>query len=414
VEEQPQAPVMQTFSRQHTSGEVFEAQNIEMAHDMCPVLGAMSVEEAGLLLELEAIGMQQMAENPNIEHVETAIAPDTQQAPNNSSDDLMREALFANMHYNFLFDEEAPKVVNPVKAGVTEEPATEAVLKKSPRLTVVQEAKPEITSARALEPIAKVISTAATLPGTIETISRTLKPEPELASIRILKTPESIKAQEELSGYNFIEPDDVILPKTKVEQKIIGPDEGEELPLTEVGAVLDETEVPEFIPAETQAVISLPELPSTVKELEDAITLVSEALELTETDVSKRVYQIVEEIIALPAKLETGSDGAASVIEERLEELFIELFVAADIEYTPELITSFIKLTQAHYLEELLETAKDSDSQALPDEVGTREFLQRLQHSLSNMKQAVIHLYEIGKSALLLYGLDRTALVLNA
>jgi hypothetical protein len=158
--------------------------------------------------------------------------------------------------------------------------------------------------------------------------------------------------------------------------------------------------------------IAIPELPAPVVEIEYTIeqlvvVIEKDKAEAIEADGSGEVEAILEQIIALPTQFEAvaESDRDGAVPEEKLEALFVELFEKANISHSPELIESFVKLTQAHYLGDLLGMAAriHTETQDLPDEIGTREFLQKLQHGLSAMKQAVINFYKIGKSILRIY-----------
>lgn len=500
---------IQTFSRQHAGGEVFEAQNIEMAHSLCPVLGKMSIEEAGLLLELGAMGKEQMAAKPDqsektarkpvIERVETKAKPDKQPPTQDSHSKIVEEAASSNkqarpvlkaeeqsnavvepkdnerskniisdtlagdIHNSFLTQPEASRPENLVTDEAHTEPGMSAVHKEIPHAKVVSQAEPIYPSpgaedafvvARKVEEnrrrAEEAIKTAVTLPetreATIQTIGPELasdlaidkmdfinlyetvgeenmgdtlaetvlpslegllyetiekQPEPELNLVNLPETAEAHEERARLEDDNLLGEGEVILLMAELEQGKAAWGNGIQADRVGFSAAGHA--------AESQAVISVPELPTPVGEIEATITQLAEALELTHPGEPTEAYQILEEIIALPASLETAAAEPAVMVEERLEELFIELFEETAIEYTPELIVSFIKLTQAHYLEELLETAKEEEAQGLPDEIGTREFLQKLKHGLSNMKQTAIHFYEIGKSVLRLYGLGSVA-----
>jgi len=211
-------------------------------------------------------------------------------------------------------------------------------------------------------------------------------------------TPQEVK--EIMASHDLIEEGGVDSTVADYEQDKVTP--------IELSVDKQQAEPVRLISAELGDVMYIPELPAPIDEIETAFLQLSESLISVEPEKSQAVYQILEQIIELPASLKTATYESTVKLEEKLEELFIELFDAVDIAWTPELIKSFIKLTQSHYLEELLEPPKEAEMQGLPDEIGTREFLQKLQHGLSSMKQAAVYLYEIGKSALRLYGLSRS------
>jgi hypothetical protein len=57
------------FEHKHGNGEV-RAGTVEQARRQCPALGKLSVEQAGLLLKLQAIGKQKMSEKKTAEQDE--------------------------------------------------------------------------------------------------------------------------------------------------------------------------------------------------------------------------------------------------------------------------------------------------------------------------------------------------------
>jgi hypothetical protein len=159
-------------------------------------------------------------------------------------------------------------------------------------------------------------------------------------------------------------------------------------------------------PVIEQEPVAMPELAAPIEEVEVVVSQLVEILESAEPELSEVVTEIIAEIMALPAQIELADDTANEVIEQKLQELFIELFDEAAVEYTPQLVASFVALTKAHYMEVLLDTAKAKTDQtdAVLTDMGTREFLQKLQRGLTAIKQAALHFYELGRSALQLYG----------
>lgn len=154
-----------------------------------------------------------------------------------------------------------------------------------------------------------------------------------------------------------------------------------------------------------RAALAVPELPAPVRQIEDAMVKLVGIIESDEAGGPGEIDVILEKVIAMSPKLESATGEETEVLEATLEELYVDLFEAAGIDCSPELVTSFVRLTRSQYLEELTKKHKTSDeeSQIMPDEIGTREFLQKLQHGLIAMKHAVINFYEIGKSIVRLY-----------
>ncbi|HTE57198.1 MAG TPA: hypothetical protein VK694_00485 [Verrucomicrobiae bacterium] len=51
------------FTHQHGNGEIYRAESVEAARELCRALADMTLEEAGILLELQAIGNEKLAED---------------------------------------------------------------------------------------------------------------------------------------------------------------------------------------------------------------------------------------------------------------------------------------------------------------------------------------------------------------
>lgn len=447
--EQQQAEAIQIFSRQHASGEVFEARDIEIARGMCPVLGRMSVEEAGLLLELEAMGKEQMTSKTKqpqkaaTEGVTTIAQFDNKQVTKSINSKIVRayvpsdgyaqqtskiekqpdvllklydadrsentifEAEVVGIKYDFFVKKVASK---PENSETDQDPKKTTLQKEIPSPTIVKQADPARPS-----PVEEATGTVLVIPGTVEVATQIIDPEPEL---HLVNLPELAEVTEDLVGsrdYDVIQEEDVIWLGAGLEGGESDVSESTEAELSESTA-LDhpETAVLRIAPVEFQFVVSVPELPAPVEEIETVMAQLVEALGIAQPEESTGPYQILKEITALPASLETTSSGATEGVEERLEKLFTKLFKEMDIEYTPQLIRSFVKLTQAHYLEEMLETVKEVDTKALPDETGTREFLQKLKQGLNTMKRASVQFYEIGKSVLQLYNVNQSMSSMSA
>jgi hypothetical protein len=142
---------------------------------------------------------------------------------------------------------------------------------------------------------------------------------------------------------------------------------------------------------------------STVESIEATLVELAEVLEVSEPETAAAVKLILDKIIEVPMSLEAA--GEAFITEEEaqaeLEELFVELFVRIDMDYTPELIESLARLTLTWQLTAELGSLKIEDE---PDKTvqdsGTHEIIRKLLACLKYIKKALAHAAAIGKSAL--------------
>jgi len=153
-----------------------------------------------------------------------------------------------------------------------------------------------------------------------------------------------------------------------------------------------------------------PRLPAPLGEIETALVRLDAALVSAERQQDQTMQRIVEAIAELPGQ-SAGDNPEHQVNEQQLEDLLIALCEAADVAHTPALITSLVKLTTAHYLDVLKasnQPATDDTPLAL-DDIGTREFLQKLQHGLGSFQHSAARVYGVGKSLLQLYAVSMSA-----
>jgi hypothetical protein len=429
VEEQPQVEDTRAISYRHADGELFEANSLEAARQMCSVLGKMSLEEADLLLELAAMGKEQIVDQqdasqikPVIEkidkvkagHTETnnttnvpaestvnKFAPEEKQANSEllepiaeDVDEAFRVAVKPTLQAMLIQPTEAAhiitddsKIFEDTEAIHFDQPKPVEKLQASPRVEedhfqVTREGVVATTESPLSEPIEAVVGTDL-----IEHTEAELNYEDTVHLANAgLETDEVIPFISSMDESTF-EYQDAL-------EALALPNEA--LPFVE--------DKPDDTNAYISPVIAIPELPAPIAEIETTVEQLVAALDSVEFEKLEKIEAILEKIIAIPTSTELVEDGDQEKLDEKLEELIVALFEEAAIDYSPELVESFIKLTKAHYLDELLAVAKDTEKeQGLPDEIGTREFLQKLQHGLSAMKQAVTDFYELGKSILRLY-----------
>ncbi|MEK7561556.1 MAG: hypothetical protein AAB541_01705, partial [Patescibacteria group bacterium] len=163
-----------------------------------------------------------------------------------------------------------------------------------------------------------------------------------------------------------------------------------------------------------QMEITSPEQPVrislTIEEIEDSLIELAQCLEASEPETTEKVNEILDEIIDVPAKLEThNGKNIITVAEarEELEELFTELLDEMGIDYTPELIESLASLTLKWHLADEIEKLKnEEETNKAPQGSGTHKIIKKLLAGLSTIKKAIAHACAIGKSALQLYSLN--------
>lgn len=453
---------LQAFSYQHESGEIYTAHNLEAARGICPVLGKMSLEEAGLLLELEAMGKQQLAAEKIVKADQPVIEKSAKQrAVHEHSIKDAAEPITAAETSSF-----APPIEVVAGSGRLVAELPEPVMRqdawnevtKSPINTVdeVNAVAVHVPIAAQEQPIDRHFAEhPITIPDNIgvaellnsaevkQEPAEELPPKPTYteavadvkAEIIVLPQYASTAPEDDTTEMAYLPEDpavehgsalQVALPQTDIEltQTIlpyygITPEvrhEKEDIPEPAIAG----DNVPNVLSSFVEILpdIKNAHLPTPIEEISAVINKVAETLEQRERVVSAEARQIVEEIITLPLTIDTsGQTNEANIVntEERLNELFKELFETLEIDYTPELIKSFVTITKLHYMDELLETSKNAGKEDFrpPDEIGTREFLQKLLSGLSNMKRTIVHFYEIGKSTLRLYVLGSQPLAVG-
>lgn len=98
----------------------------------------------------------------------------------------------------------------------------------------------------------------------------------------------------------------------------------------------------------------------------------------------------------LEMKIEEQDDKEIEGIEPEIEKLFIRLFDLLEIDYSPELIHSFVNLSMK-YDDRILYKKKEEN---LPDEAGTHEIIDNIFVAFSSIKKTLLQACVIGRSAL--------------
>lgn len=438
----------QVISHLHASGEMFEAGNMEAARGMCPVLGKMSLEEAGLLLELEAMGKEPIVDQPDMTtrkpviekiQLDKSLAglsvrkisePSAEEAHASAihkiAEPKLHDRIMHKDHYQSdVFDvpstEHIYKTRPEARSGLTE--FLEAARLHEERRSVAIISSETITSSPvALEQTQNfeqqqtftAVKHEAKNPKVM--VVEVEKPEANAleTSLDSLETVKGINhtdigKEEAKAKFNLLEADEDVTSMESSGQDSLDIFEDEEVPSELVETFLrNEDESLETTQFEAQSISALSELPATIVQIEGTMMQLVDVIEQDISGEPGKIDAILETIITLPAKLESTTSAKIEALAEKLETLFIELLEEANINFTPEIVESFVKLTKAHYLDNLVITTKDTEAefQGPPDEIGTREFLQKLQHGLGATKGVVINFCEIGKSILRLYGTD--------
>lgn len=171
-------------------------------------------------------------------------------------------------------------------------------------------------------------------------------------------------------------------------------------------------ELPEYIARDS--VITY-ELPIPVEEVEHVADELAERIADIGAEESELVHQVLDEIVLKVEGVHSvvGSDAGdqedntekIEETQEELEELFVQLFEMVGIEYTEEIIDSFVKLTLKQGLPELILKTEEDATNAVHDS-GTHEILKQISAAITSTKKAVLQAYRIGQSALHLYSLQ--------
>lgn len=164
---------------------------------------------------------------------------------------------------------------------------------------------------------------------------------------------------------------------------------------------------------ETAEAVIVPEqvLPPSVsvEAIEASLIQLSEQMTVCEPETAQAVDEILEMIIDVPAKLETGDEAAFTEAEaqQELEELFSALFDRLGVDCTPELIEGLVRLTMEWRVADEIENLKSEEkTDETPTDYGTHEIIKKLLMWLSALKKSAANAWAIGKSALRLYSLS--------
>ncbi|HET9174316.1 MAG TPA: hypothetical protein VFN56_03480 [Candidatus Saccharimonadales bacterium] len=145
--------------------------------------------------------------------------------------------------------------------------------------------------------------------------------------------------------------------------------------------------------------------PTVLQELAVKYNEVTDALQLATPEITAQLDTIVAQINAVVELSEQAPIQNENTVEHSLDALFVELLETLEITYTQEQIHAFTLLTKYHYMKQLPEAASifANNTQTTLEDIGTLEFLQKLQQGIQTITQSATHLYEVGKSVMRLY-----------
>ncbi|HET6863767.1 MAG TPA: hypothetical protein VFH37_01010 [Candidatus Saccharimonadales bacterium] len=167
----------------------------------------------------------------------------------------------------------------------------------------------------------------------------------------------------------------------------------------------------EYSADSAQVEVVAPELSLPIEEVEEAIFIVAERIEEAASEEGREVQQLLEQILT---EVENAHSAIGKVeipeeaheIEETKEELkvlFIKLFDRLTVDYTPELIDSFVVLALKGDISKLMTDNEDEEKLAAQG-MGTHEIINQLITGLRSLKKLAVRAYLVGRSALQLYG----------
>lgn len=160
------------------------------------------------------------------------------------------------------------------------------------------------------------------------------------------------------------------------------------------------------------ASITAPKLDMLVKEAEQAVNELAECIEELGSKETETVHRLLDEIVLKAEEARTTAEInvenqedslQAEEVKKELKELFIELFDYVEMEYTPELIESFVKLASYEDISALILGLEQEETANVSCDRGLHEVIKHLLTVIARIKKAVFQAYHLGKSAIQLY-----------
>lgn len=154
------------------------------------------------------------------------------------------------------------------------------------------------------------------------------------------------------------------------------------------------------------------ELSAQVEEIEQTILELAERMQEIEAEEVETAHLLLNNIVLKAEEARTIMQDEtenqaerleAEEVEEDLKELFVQLFEHIEIEYTPELIDSYVKLVANAGISDLILSVGQEEETNTSHDRGTHEVIKQLLTTINGIKKTTLQAYCIGKSALCLY-----------
>lgn len=415
---EPQLIETAPITHSHANGETYSAESVEAAQGVCSFLARFSIEDAGIFLEFEKLGREEVSKK---------VQPPEAEPTQRNSTDLTFEKVDSviAVHISESADPETAhslgneiSLLNPLHdneashLAVADEQSKNEIayydhLKQSTRLEDITHE--DIDSNQKVEPALSLdqytVDRQVAAPLNVESISD--EPLPSLNEVKEVEHPiqdssEIDKIWEEMDQL-LIEIND--LPEQNSYREV-DPSSDETYSDIQVDDVLQlESE------STTTTFNEIPqmELPVSGEEVAEIMHQIIEVTSQPDSDAAIKALEIIEEIIQLPTVLEAAENPNRELLDAKLEEHIIELLEVLNIDYTPEHIEALVLLARSHYFDKVPElqtqgTFKESDT---PQQIGTREFLQKLHQGILRINWQLLRLYKVGSSALRFSGLSQ-------
>lgn len=429
VETNTKIEAQRQLTYQHSSGEIFIAESVEVARGMCPVLGRMSLEEVGLLLELESMGKEILSDQ-KVLHSETIV-----DLGDTSTDDMhkkIKDVRPESMKYINPEEEiEVARLINEMKISDSDNPEAFEVRddfrKPQEPLTIKDAESGESYSSIKSDSMKVGISTEPPRTFLPKINSSDLKEkeliqneEPKIVTLDnvnsfIVNNDYQLSESNNLTeGFpeEFVnKPEKKILPTFIKEGTIKNISEFKEEELednfNEENSSANKVElinmVSQFIP-ESPAI----ELPSPLEEVEMTIGQLINIIENEDIDIPESANQIFEDIIFYADSFKEFNEGQVVEFKSEFEfdqglmELYKELFDVFSIDYSDDLINSIVILSNINIFNDYQpeKPLKSINKYSEISDIGTREFLQKLLHGIRDFKQRAANVCLIGRSVL--------------
>lgn len=337
----------QIIAHEHSNGEIYVAESVEGAQKICPVLGEMSLEQAGLLLELETIGkkvLNEVEQRPKVGKIEKIEASKPVKIERVQKVVTVVEA---DTVVSRITTEERPTIKETIRvtepAIIVEDIHLEDILRQE----IEQPEQAEI-----VEDTAQFFQLEiANLPEPTKTAAEEVAPaeQTRLKPEEIIVEPETVTADAER------------VITTEVSEPVIG--ESEEAAEDQTVIFSDELPAPVF---DIESTSLIPEIIETVEPSVEPLFQTTESLPVEEEIFQKEVIETFSEALAT---LEIEEPVLSEVIHEHLDtavkriqevkdsvvviveadeaeitDMFVEIFESLDLDYSHEEIVKFVRL----------------------------------------------------------------------